>query len=118
MAADLSPPAAVRLNSCPSLRMGGLQANSGGGSRARLAAAQVRARAEACARPPVPFQKPAPRGDRRLTQHCSGALTAPGPAHLPETGGNPGRPAPWRAITPRLALVTFFCHNPSHAFSA
>ena len=57
----------------PSLRMGGLQANSGGGRRAQQSSlAQVRGtgrllRAFAVRDPRVPFQKPAPRDGQRLS---------------------------------------------------
>src|SRR5690606_12351846 len=61
----LSPPPAPVPYCCPSPRMGGLQANSGGVSRVwSLPAAQVPVRPCVGERPraAVQFQKPAPRG--------------------------------------------------------
>ena len=62
------PPGQILLHTPPITPRGGLQANSGGVSRVgALPLPQVRVRAEACARPPVLFQKPAPRDGERLT---------------------------------------------------
>ena len=117
----LSPPPKPRAYSHPSLRMGGLQANSGGGRRAQQSSlAQVRGtgrllRAFAVRDPRVPFQKPAPRDGQRLSFIYSEASAVSGSAyprpHLRSahdnrvTGGVSARPC-----EPESLL-----HNPSAA---
>ena len=58
------------------------------------------------------------RGDRRLTKTSQGRSPPRGPliGQKPEASRAVRRLG--AAMRARLALVTFFCHNPSHAFSA